>query len=242
MTHHVDRSTAVVAVDTAFARYLRSLVASWEALAAPRPDATVVRGVDFVAARFAEPFPYLNNAVILAPAAVGPAARTYDTAEPHALWCRDEDREIAASLADHGYEPSETTRPMLRSLAELPEVAVPVSIDADLERFANLIDVPRQLLQDVAGLRAYVSEEYDSGLVLQHFDTDVYVSMVFTRPTARGRGLATATLTAALLDARRRGARTASLQSTPLAESLYLRHGFQPVGRWQEWVPADTRR
>jgi GNAT superfamily N-acetyltransferase len=60
--------------------------------------------------------------------------------------------------------------------------------------------------------------------------------MVFTRPAARGRGLATAVLTAALRDARRRGARTATLQSTPMAEHLYLRHGFRLAGRWQEWT------
>ena len=57
----------------AFGHYLRSLVASWEGLAAPREDATVTRGAGFVAARFPEP--YLNNAVLLTPDAAEPAAR-----------------------------------------------------------------------------------------------------------------------------------------------------------------------
>jgi GNAT superfamily N-acetyltransferase len=60
--------------------------------------------------------------------------------------------------------------------------------------------------------------------------------MVFTRPDARGRGLATAVLKAALHEARADGASNATLQSTPMAEGLYLRYGFRPVGRWQEWV------
>jgi GNAT superfamily N-acetyltransferase len=228
--------------DADFARYLDSLIASWEGLAAPRPAANVVHGADYVAAHF--DYPVLNNAVILAPAGIEPAARTY-AAEPYALWCRDDDRHIAQSLADHGYQLSETTRPMVCSLDELAELdevdemGGTVVIDADLERFAEFVEVPFDLLRDVPDLRAYATEGYDSGLVLQDVGTDVYVSMVYTLPTARRRGLAVATLTAALRDARRRGTRSASLQSTPMAENLYLRYGFRPVGRWQEWVHGD---
>ena len=35
-----------------------------------------------------------------------------------------------------------------------------------------------------------------------------------------------------------RGAFTASLQATPMAEGLYARLGFRPVARWHEWTPA----
>lgn len=221
---------------TAFAHYLRSLIASWEALAGPQPAAKVVHGTDFVAARFGRPHLYLNNAAVFAPAAVEPAERIYATGEPYALWCLDDDQPTAASLAEHGYHHSETTRPMLRSLDILPPVTRSVIVDADRERFAELIGVPVDLLRDGPGLRTYASDGYDSGLVLQDFESDVYVSMVYTRPEARGQGLAVATLTAALFDARQRGAQTATLQATPMAERLYLRHGFAPVGRWQEWT------
>jgi hypothetical protein len=61
--------------DMAFHRYLRSLVGSWEALAAPRSNAGVTRGEGDMAARFPEP--YLNNAVVLTPSAVARAAATY---------------------------------------------------------------------------------------------------------------------------------------------------------------------
>ena len=217
-----------------FALYLRGLVASWEGLAAPRPEAKVVRGNGFVAARFPEP--YLNNAVLFTPDAVESAADVYGSGEAYALWCLDDDEPTSDALAQRGYVHSETTRPMVRVLDDIPAPTATPVIDADLPRFADLLGVPAHLLTGVPALRAYADSRYDSGLVLQRAQEDVYVSMVFTRPEARGRGLATAVLKAALHEARADGASTATLQSTPMAEGLYLRYGFRPVGRWQEWV------
>lgn len=220
-----------------FDRYLASLVASWQALAAAQPAAVVVQGPGFIAAHFAEPV--LNNAVVLSAAAVSAAAKVYADGEHHALWSRDDDQDTAAALVRRGYLHSETTRPMLCRLAGLDHAAgPPVSTDADPERIAELNGVPPHLLRGVPGLWAYATERYDAVLVLLPADTDVNVSFVWTRPAVRGCGLATAVLRAALLDARQRGAHTASLQSTPMAERLYTRLGFEPVGRWQEWSPA----
>ena len=39
-----------------------------------------------------------------------------------------------------------------------------------------------------------------------------------------------------LADAQRRGARTATLQSTRMGQPMYLSLGFAPVGRYGEWV------
>jgi len=39
-----------------------------------------------------------------------------------------------------------------------------------------------------------------------------------------------------LADAQRRGARTATLQSTRMGLPLYESLGFEPVGRYEEWV------
>nr|WP_231134060.1 GNAT family N-acetyltransferase [Motilibacter deserti] len=61
--------------------------------------------------------------------------------------------------------------------------------------------------------------------------------MVATREGSRGRGLAGTVLHAALEDMQHEGSRTATLQSTPLAERLYARLGFSPVATWQEWGP-----
>jgi GNAT superfamily N-acetyltransferase len=95
------------------------------------------------------------------------------------------------------------------------------------------------LLRDVPGLWTFTTKGHESGLVLIPVDTDVNVSFVSTRESARGRGLAAAVLRRALACARARGFVTASLQSTAMAERLYSRAGFVRVGRWQEWVPSQ---
>ncbi len=68
--------------------------------------------------------------------------------------------------------------------------------------------------------------------------TDCGLYAVATAPAWRRRGLARALMRGVLGDAYRRGARTASLQSTPMGEPLYASLGFSPVGRYDEWVPA----
>mgnify|MGYP000653241878 CR=1 FL=1 len=66
---------------------------------------------------------------------------------------------------------------------------------------------------------------------------DCGVYDVATIPPARRAGLGTAVTAQALRDARGRGCRTASLQSTGEAEGLYARLGFLPAGRFREWTP-----
>lgn len=218
-----------------FERYVASLVASWRALAVPHPAATVIEGPGFVAARF--PDAVLNNAVVTRPDAMAAAEQVYAGTDTYALWCRDDDRDTAAALARRGYRVTEVTRPMCCTLAgiEDSDAGPAVFSGADPARVAELNGVPAHLLRDVPGLRAYATEDYRSGLVVQLAGSDVYLSFVATHPVARGRGLATAVTRAALLDARRGGARTASLQATAAAEGLYARLGFRPVARWQEW-------
>jgi GNAT superfamily N-acetyltransferase len=59
-----------------------------------------------------------------------------------------------------------------------------------------------------------------------------------TVPDFRRRGMAAALIQHMLAHASRRGARTASLQSTRMGESLYRSLQFTAVGRYEEWVPA----
>jgi predicted GNAT family acetyltransferase len=54
---------------------------------------------------------------------------------------------------------------------------------------------------------------------------------------ARRRGLGTALTAAQVHDARGRGCRTASLQSTEIAERVYAAVGFRDLGRILEYVP-----
>ena len=53
-----------------------------------------------------------------------------------------------------------------------------------------------------------------------------YVSSLFVRPDARGAGLGTRLLGAALAECDRRGCDAVVLWPTPRSRSLYLRHGF----------------
>jgi GNAT superfamily N-acetyltransferase len=56
----------------------------------------------------------------------------------------------------------------------------------------------------------------------------------------RRQGFARRLMEHVLADAQRRGARTASLQSTRMGEPLYASLRFDAVGRYEEWVPAAT--
>lgn len=61
---------------------------------------------------------------------------------------------------------------------------------------------------------------------------------VATEPRFRRRGIATAMMAHALLDAQRRGARIAALTSSSMAETLYQRLGFVPCCAFELWMPT----
>jgi GNAT superfamily N-acetyltransferase len=61
---------------------------------------------------------------------------------------------------------------------------------------------------------------------------------VGTVEKARRRGLGTALTAAQVHDARARGCRTASLQSTQMAERVYAAVGFRDLGQILEYVPG----
>ena len=67
-------------------------------------------------------------------------------------------------------------------------------------------------------------------------EKDCGIYAVGTVPGWRRRGLARSLLERVLADAHRRGARTATLQSTRIAQQLYQSLGFEPAGRYEEWV------
>ena len=58
----------------------------------------------------------------------------------------------------------------------------------------------------------------------------------------RRRGLGTALTAAQVYEARDRGGRTASLQSTEMAERVYATVGFRDLGRILEYVPVEGQR
>lgn len=214
-------------------RYLASLVGSWDALAAPHPDAAVVRAPGFVALRHPR-HPVLTNVALLDAGAVGDALASVAPG-PFAAWSRDAAGD--AALAAAGLRRDVTTVPMLARLDALPAPAS-TAVPADPAVVAALNGVDPALVAGVPGVRAWTTAGGEAGLLLQPVDDDVVVSFVVTRPDARRRGHASALLAAVLHEARAAGAATATLQSTPDGQRLYARLGFAAVGRWQEWVPA----
>jgi predicted GNAT family acetyltransferase len=68
--------------------------------------------------------------------------------------------------------------------------------------------------------------------------SDCGIYNVGTLEHARRRGLAAALTAVQLHDALARGCRTASVQSTEMAEGVYASVGFRDLGRILEYVPS----
>jgi GNAT superfamily N-acetyltransferase len=112
----------------------------------------------------------------------------------------------------------------------------------DWAEYLRLLGVPRDFLSraDPAAYHVLTArldgENVATGMAFD-LNQDCGIYNVVTLEHARRRGLGTA-LTALLLhDALARGCRTASLQSTPMAEGVYAGVGFRDLGRIFEYVP-----
>jgi ribosomal protein S18 acetylase RimI-like enzyme len=75
-----------------------------------------------------------------------------------------------------------------------------------------------------------------AGMAFDHGD-DCGIYNVATLEHARRRGLGTALTTLLAHDAKARGCRTASLQSTSMAERIYMAVGFRDLGQILEYAP-----
>lgn len=235
-----------------------TLLGSWSALAAGSPGAHLVYTRTSVAAVFPH-WTVLNNAILLDPPSTATASqaaaelnRVYAGAgvASWALWiprpALDTDSPGTVSVVD-GMARDTTTLVMTRDLpdgmpsqpgARRTTVTAaslagddPIAVD-DLPASDAGSDVDGWVLVHdgyaVAGAWTFIS------------GTDVGVYAVGTAPAWRRRGLARALMLNVLADAYRRGARTASLQSTPMGEPLYAGLGFRPVGRYDEWIPETA--
>jgi GNAT superfamily N-acetyltransferase len=239
--------------------YLRgsdTLLASWEAYARGAVGAAVKRLPGVAAAVF----PYeperavYNNALLERDLGPGGHADALDAMEAvyaaagvarFAAWVHESDPAMRAELERRGYTLDTTTRAMGMAL---DDIAVPrPRIDlgpADWSEYLKMDGLPSDFLDhaDHAAfhlLAARIDGEMVAAALAYDFGGDSGIYNVGTVEKARRRGLGTALTAAQAYDARTRGCRTASLQSTPMAERVYAAVGFRDLGRILEYVPTE---
>ena len=168
---------------------------------------------------------------------VGTAAPAEDPALPHCLWIesgrRAEGRSVLADIEmpvmtlDLGRAAGERRAAERVAIGEIGAVNDRAYGGDQLGRLIAALppDFGHAFAVRAAdGRPASVAAVIDVG-------TDASVQWVATDPAHRRQGLGTRVMRALLADARRRGARTASLQASPDGLPLYERLGFTTVGR-----------
>jgi len=239
-----------------------TLLACWSALARISPDARLQHFASAVAAVFPAWLP-LNNAILLGAdsadlsndearsAAASRLADVYAAAGvgTWALWLPSREADLNAPDDVHqvGALTRDTTTLVMQATLtgqlRRQDGVVRASVAA-ATRAAGDEEVPVAELgepETEPGLAAWVMVRGDVAVAgtwsFQH-EHDCGIYTVGTMPGWRRQGLARRLVEHVLADAQERGARTASLQSTPMGEQLYRSLGFQPAGRYEEWVSA----
>ncbi len=230
-----------------------TLLACWSALARMSPGATLIRSAATAAAVFPAWAP-LNNAIMLsaddgaAAAAVSQLTSVYTDAGvgAWALWLpsRATDLDTPDEMRAVGALKRDTTTLVMQATTlrglRLHEGVVRTSIAAATR--ATEEPVPAVDLGEperTPGLAAWAMVQDDvavAGAWSFRHGRDCGIYTVGTSPGWRRRGLARSLVAHALADAARQGARTATLQSTRVAQHLYESLGFEPAGRYEEWL------
>ena len=242
--------------------YLRgsdTLLASWEAYARGAVGAAVKRLPGVAAAVFPhEPERAVyNNALLERDLGPGERSDALDAMEAvyaaagitrFAAWVHETDPAMRAGLEQRGYTLDTTTRAMGMALDDIrvPRPEIPLG-PVGWAEYLRMDSLPPDFLEhaDHAAfhlLAARIDGEMVAAALAYDFGGDSGIYNVGTVERARRRGLGTALTAAQVHDARARGCRTASLQSTPMAERVYSAVGFRDLGRILEYVPAKGDR
>jgi GNAT superfamily N-acetyltransferase len=237
-----------------YLRGIETLLACWEESARGATGAVVRRlpGVSVAVFPDGPERGFLNNAVLghdLAPAARADALEAMEAAYGaagvgrFAAWVHERDQAMRGELERRGYTLEESTRAMGMALEDvrLPRPQLDLG-PPDWFEYLRILGVPRNFLDhaDQAAfhiLLARLDGENVATAMAYDFDGDCGIYDVGTLEHARRRGLATALTALQLHDALARGCRTASLQSTPMAEGVYAAVGFRDLGRILEYTP-----
>jgi GNAT superfamily N-acetyltransferase len=247
-------------MDTEAAMYdrgMRTLVASWSEFARWSSNAVVQCFSGVTVAVF--PMPpergFYNNAVLdrgLTTVgyvdAIDATEATYAAAriENYALWVHESEVAAGRHLERRGYAVDTVTRAMGRRLdaIRLPRPLIEFGY-RDWSEYVRLLGLGADYLRAADPDAQHILIARDGGVNVAaamafDCDDDCGVYNVGTVEAYRRRGYGTALTVAHLYDALGRGCRTASLQSTAMAESLYAAVGFEDLGRIVEYVPAIT--
>jgi ribosomal protein S18 acetylase RimI-like enzyme len=161
--------------------------------------------------------------------------------EGYAAWVHDSDTPLIDDLLARGYRLTEANRAMSVRLDDV--TAPPPELDVvriDWSEHLRIIEAPEGLLRrfDTRIFRVYAARldgrPVATAIAFDH-DGDCGIYNVGTVSHARRRGLATALTAHVLHEAKARGCTTASLQATPVAESVYAAVGFRDLGQIQEY-------
>jgi ribosomal protein S18 acetylase RimI-like enzyme len=191
-------------------------------------------------------------------AALPDLAREYDEAgiEAWTVWVLHGDQRVADALEDAGHVLDATPEEMARRLEET-ERPSPDPL-GDWTRHGDIADVAwindeaypfeggpfSRGWQQAPEVHLYVARVDGSPaacLLAHDHEGDCGIWAVATVPEARGRGLTTALLAHAMVDARERGCETSSLEATQMGRGVYERLGYKPLGAlgmWERRRPA----
>jgi ribosomal protein S18 acetylase RimI-like enzyme len=237
-----------------YRRGAETLIASWEAYARGAEGAALRRAPGVAVAVFPggpERAVY-NNALLERDLAAGARTAAVEVMEAayaaagvtrFAAWAHESDAPLRADLERRGYGLADSTRAMGMALADLrlPRPRIELG-PPDWATCLRLIGVPPGLLAgaDRAAFRVLITrrdgEAVATAMAFDHRG-DCGIYNVSTLAHARRRGLGTALTALHAHDALARGCRTASLQSTAMAERVYAAVGFRDLGRILEYVP-----
>lgn len=238
--------------DELYRRGIDTLLACWEENARGAVGAGLFRlpGVAVAAFPVEPERSFFNNAVLDLGLDVRMRAAALDAMEAeyasrgivnYAAWVHESDDDMIRDLAARGYSLNESTRAMGMALHELSVERPAIDIGPSAwSEYLRILDVPGLFSQASPDafhiLTARIDGEGAATAMAFDGDNDCGIFNVSTLDHARRRGLGTALTALHLHHAIERGCRTASLQSTEMAEGVYASIGFRDLGRILEYV------
>jgi len=157
----------------------------------------------------------------------------------YAAWVHESDEAMRDAIEARGYALVESTRAMGLDVSQVRLERPDLQVERrDWQRYLDVLGVPDGLLTgvDPGEFGVLVQGLEAAAMTFDHHD-DCGVFNVGTIERVRRRGLATALTALAVHEAADRGCRTATLQSTPMAERVYAAVGFRDLGRFLEYAP-----